>query len=121
MLTIVTSICAEPGKAHGRRAAVERPVHDEQLLGGQDDPRPLPLPHRPERDARASHLQQNAHDRGRPTDCHAADADHGEPKRTQERSGENDDMSPLIETDALSVGGNHRVCGFRQAWKDPWS
>src|SRR6476660_10506297 len=27
--------CPEARKAHGRRATVERPVHDEQLLGGR--------------------------------------------------------------------------------------
>src|SRR6478672_10394492 len=46
--------CAEARKAHGRRATVERPVHDEQLLSGQDEARPLPLPHRAKRNDRAS-------------------------------------------------------------------
>jgi len=77
------------------------------------------MPHRAKRDGRPSHLQQDTHDRGRPTDCHAPDADDAKPERAQERSGQDDHMSALVEADALSIGCNHRVCGFRQTAKDP--
>ena len=40
--------------------------------------------------------------------------------RTDPWSGEDDDMPPLVETDAFPLGGNHRVSRFRRTAKDPW-
>ena len=104
-----------------RRLREQRSNATDDRRGGEDDARPLPHPDGPQRDARPHRLQQDARERGGPADRHAADTDRGEPERAHERSREHDGVSPLVEANSFRARRDHRVCGFRRAWKDPWS
>ena len=63
-------------------------------------------------DQSARGLEQDACDRGRPADRHAAEADGRETERADERPGEHDCMSAFVETDSFPARGNHCVCAF---------
>ena len=106
-----------PGERHRRGAPAEDPVGDEELLGRQDDVRPVPAENGRDRYERREAEQDRADRRKRPAAEKRAESTGCEEERTEERAHENDPVTPRFEANPLLGDLGHGLSASPQGEK----
>src|SRR4051812_21392308 len=95
----------ETAHENGRLAPPDDSLLEDDPLGRDDEPRPVPAPHGSQAESRPNDDARGTEHRNRPAQRQREGPGGGERERPHERPGEDDAVAPRLEADALRVHG----------------